>query len=83
MLSNSRRELVTTAQTGGCFSSRMSLTDFHAVSPLPSCPQGVLELSDKIPLPSGKIRSYWAAVTLPDDLSWSNFLATLLDFSPE
>ena len=82
MLSDSRRESVTATQPGGCFSAKISLTDFQAVSLPPSCPQGILELSGKIPLASVE-RSLGGAVTLPNDISWSNFLATLLDFGPE
>ena len=39
---------------GRCFSSRMSLTDFQAVSLSSSYPQGILELSRKVSLESGK-----------------------------
>ena len=45
---DSRRESVTAAQPGGCYSARISLTDFQAVSLSPLYPQGILELS-KIP----------------------------------
>ena len=45
---DSRRESVTAAQPGGCYSARIYLTDFQAVSLSPSYPQGILELS-KIP----------------------------------
>ena len=39
MPSDSRRNhAVTAAQPGGCFSTRMSLTDFRVVSLSPSCP---------------------------------------------
>lgn len=79
MLSDSRRESVTAAQVGGCFSAKMSLTDFHAVSLLQFCPQGILESSGKTPLESAE-RSLRAAVTLLNHISWSIFSSNIIRF---